>query len=205
MSRTATGGERLIPSTTRIALARQRRGLSVTGLAKKLDVNPKTVNRWELGETKPDAAAIERLSTVLDMSPRFFALDDIDELNEAAVSFRALSKRTARELAMSLACGRIATDVAAWMRANYRIPELNSPTLEGYHPERAAAVVPERWGLGTAQINNMLDVLEAHGTCVQPRQRLPERRCLQLHPRRARLRAAEHGQDRRTPPLRRRP
>lgn len=166
MSPAATGGERLIPSTTRIALARQRRGLSVTGLAKKLDVNPKTVSRWELGETKPDSAAIELLSTVLDVSPRFFALDDIDELNEAAVSFRALSKRTARELAMSLACGRIATDIAAWMRANYRIPELNLPTLEGYEPERAAAVVRERWGLGTAPINNMLDVLEAHGIHV---------------------------------------
>jgi Zn-dependent peptidase ImmA (M78 family)/DNA-binding XRE family transcriptional regulator len=167
MNEAGMTGERITyPTPSRIALARKRRGLTVAALSRLLGVTPKTVSRWEDGSRSPEPDTLEQVSAVLRMPVAFFMAEDLDELRQEAVSFRALSKMTARERDMSLTGGRLAVEIGAWLRSRFTLPEPNVPTLEGWDPERAAVAVRERWGLGIAPINNMLDVLEAHGIHV---------------------------------------
>ncbi|SDN84851.1 Zn-dependent peptidase ImmA, M78 family [Klenkia soli] len=150
----------------RLTLARQRRGLSQTALGQAVEVAARTVARWERGEVDPLPHNIEALAKALEMPPSFFAASDIDFVPVDAVSFRALSKMTARQRDSATAAGAIAMDLAEWLDQRFRLPGPDLPTLEGYDPERAAAVVRERWGLGLAPISNMVHLMEAHGVRV---------------------------------------
>ena len=100
------------------------------------------------------------------MPAAFFSAPDPEFVPLGAVSFRALSKLTARQRDSATAAGSVAIDLSRWIDSRFRLPEPAVPTLEGYDPERAAAVVRERWGLGLAPIPNLIHVLEAKGIRV---------------------------------------
>lgn len=150
----------------RLTIARQRRGFSMTALGQAVKVSTRTVARWENCEADPLPSNIEALSTALDLPPSFFAARDLEFVPVAAVSFRALSKMTARQRDSATAAGAIAVGLARWIDLRFRLPKPDLPTLEGYDPERAAAVLRERWGLGLLPISNMVHLLEAHGVRV---------------------------------------
>lgn len=150
----------------RLKLARLRRGLSATALGRAVDVTPRTISRWEDGDVEPLAANVDALARVLDVPASFFAAPDLDFVPLEAVSFRALSKMTARQRDSATASGAIAVELGRWIDSRFRLPISDLPTLEGYDVERAAAVVRERWGIGQAPINNLVHVLEAHGVRV---------------------------------------
>jgi Zn-dependent peptidase ImmA (M78 family) len=149
-----------------LALARKRRGITVTSLGRELGVTPKTVTRWEDGDRHPAEEMLAQLAAVLRVPQAFLLASDVEELKPEAVSFRALTKMSAREREMSLSAGRIAVEVSRYLRGSFRLPQAAVPTLAGWDPEAAADAVRERWGLGVAPISNMLDVLEAHGVRV---------------------------------------
>jgi transcriptional regulator with XRE-family HTH domain len=138
----------------RLKLARLRRGLSATALGREVDVTPRTISRWEDGDVEPQPANIEALALALQVPASFFAAPDLDFVPIEAVSFRALSKMTARQRDSATVAGAIAVGLARWIDDRFHLPAPDLPTLEGYDPERAAAVVRERWGLGQAPINN---------------------------------------------------
>ncbi|WP_262982846.1 ImmA/IrrE family metallo-endopeptidase [Arthrobacter globiformis] len=96
----------------------------------------------------------------------FFTGPDVEEIPTAAVSFRAMSKTSAALRNSAISAGRIAVVMSTWMGERFALPTPELPTLSGYDPETAARVVREKWGLGTAPIPNLLDVLEAHGVRV---------------------------------------
>lgn len=61
---------------------REEAGLTQDNLAEKLEVNEKTIRRWENGMSKPDSQTINKIATILQISPRIFNIDDItDPLN----------------------------------------------------------------------------------------------------------------------------
>jgi Zn-dependent peptidase ImmA (M78 family)/transcriptional regulator with XRE-family HTH domain len=150
----------------RLKLARLRRGLSATALGREVEVTSRTISRWEDGSVEPLPANIDALARALQVPASFFAAPDLDFVPIEAVSFRALSKMTARQRDSATAAGAIAVGLARWMDSRFHLPAPDVPTLEGYDPERAAAVVRERWGLGQAPIGNLLHVMEAHGVRV---------------------------------------
>ncbi|MEU4194890.1 XRE family transcriptional regulator [Kribbella sp. NPDC026611] len=151
---------------SRLRLARQRRGLSATALGQAIEVNPRTISRWEEGLSDPLQTNVAALSEVLGVPASFFTAPDAEFVPVEAVSFRALSKMTARQRDSATAAGAIALDLARWIDARFRLPDPDVPTLEGYDPDRAAAVVRERWGLGQAPVGNLIHILEAHGVRV---------------------------------------
>lgn len=151
---------------SRLKLARQRRGLSATALGQIVDVNPRTISRWEDGASEPLPTNVETLSDALGVPVSFFTAHDAEFVPVEAVSFRALSKMTARQRDSATAAGAIAVDLAQWIDARFRLPAADIPTLEGYDPEQAAAVVRERWGLGQAPIGNLIHILEARGVRI---------------------------------------
>jgi Zn-dependent peptidase ImmA (M78 family) len=90
----------------------------------------------------------------------------MDEIPEGAVSFRALSKMTARQRDRALSAGRIALLINEWIDARFRLPAADIPTLIGHDPESAAEIVRARWGRGERPVANMVHLLEAHGVRI---------------------------------------
>jgi Zn-dependent peptidase ImmA (M78 family)/transcriptional regulator with XRE-family HTH domain len=150
-------------TSSRITLARLRRGLHVSGLARTLGVARQTVAAWETGEQIPSETHLAALADVLSFPVGFFFGAEIEGLPVGAVSFRALSKMTASTRDTALAAGRTALLIAEWIAARYRLPVPDVPTLGLQAPDQAAEVLRHRWGLGQAPISNMTHLLESKG------------------------------------------
>jgi len=154
----------LTPS--RLIVARKRRGLTLTRLAELTGISTHSLSVYENGHQTPTDETLDQLATTLDIPRQFLEAPDVDEIPEAAVSFRALSKMTARQRDRALAAGRIAIMINDWIEARFRLPTADIPTLTGHDPESAAEIVRAGWGLGERPVTNMLHLLEAHGTRI---------------------------------------
>ena len=56
----------------RLQAARRARGISITKLAYKLDVDPRTVARWQADETMPSIVRLGEIARVLEKPPSYF-------------------------------------------------------------------------------------------------------------------------------------
>jgi Zn-dependent peptidase ImmA (M78 family)/DNA-binding XRE family transcriptional regulator len=154
----------LTPS--RLVIARKRRGLTLTRLAQLTDLSTRSISLYENGHQDPSPETLLQLAAILGVTPGFLSDPDVDEIPGEAVSFRALSKMTARQRDRALSAGRVALMINDWIESRYELPAADIPSLNDYDPERAAEVVRARWGLGERPIGNMLHLLEAHGVRI---------------------------------------
>ena len=154
----------LTPS--RLAIARKRRGLTLTRLSELTGLSTHSLSVYENGHQTPTEETLLLLARVLAITPDFLAGHDVEEIPADAVSFRALSKMTARQRDRALSAGRVALLIDDWIDARFKLPEADIPSLTGYLPESAAEVVRARWGLGERPVSNMLHLLEAHGVRI---------------------------------------
>jgi Zn-dependent peptidase ImmA (M78 family)/DNA-binding XRE family transcriptional regulator len=154
----------LTPS--RLVIARKRQGLTLTRLAGLTGLSTRSISLYENGHKEPSEDTLLHLAGVLKVSPAFLDGFDVDEIPEDAVSFRALSKMTARERDRALSVGRVALLINDWIDERFELPAAGVPSLTGHDPESAAEVVRARWGLGERPIANMLHLLEAHGVRI---------------------------------------
>ena len=154
----------LTPS--RLVIARKRRGLTLTQLAGLAGLSTRSISLYENGHTEPSADTLRQLALVLDVSPGFLRAAEVDEIPEAAVSFRALSKMTARQRDRALSAGRVALLINDWIDARFRLPGTDIPGLAGHDPEAAADVVRACWGLGERPVGNVLHLLESRGARI---------------------------------------
>jgi Zn-dependent peptidase ImmA (M78 family)/DNA-binding XRE family transcriptional regulator len=154
----------LTPS--RLAMARKRRGLTLTHLAELTGLSTHSISVYENGHQTPSEETLLLLADALEVTPAFLGAPDVDEIPEQAVSFRALSKMTARQRDRALSAGRIALLINDWIEARFRLPPADVPTLTSHDPESAAEIVRARWGLGERPVVNMLHLVEAHGVRI---------------------------------------
>lgn len=151
----------------RLILARKRRRMTGKGVAEAAALSPITVSRIENGENEPDETTVERLARVLDYPVTFFYLDDPDELDTAAVSFRSLSKMSAKERDAAISAGRLGLQLSDWLEGQFSLPDANLLDLSyETDPEAAARALRAHWGLGEKPIGNMLGLLEVNGVRV---------------------------------------
>jgi inorganic pyrophosphatase/Zn-dependent peptidase ImmA (M78 family)/transcriptional regulator with XRE-family HTH domain len=151
---------------SRLILARKRRGYTLARLGELADLSARSVSLYENGHAHPSAATLRRLADVLGVREAFLEGPDTEEIPTGAVSFRAISKMTARQRDQALSAGRVALVVNEWFESRFTLPSPDVPTLTAYDPESAAEVVRARWGLGTRPVTNMLHLVEAHGVRV---------------------------------------
>ncbi|WP_305779818.1 helix-turn-helix domain-containing protein [Nocardia nova] len=154
----------LTPS--RLRIARKRQGLTLTDLARATALSRRSLSAYENGQQQPTEQTLAHLATALDVTPKFLSSSDLDEIPPGAVSFRAMSKMTARQRDRALAAGRIAIEINEWIEAQFSLPVANVPSLIATDPETAAEMVRAQWGVGQAPIKNMLHLLEANGVRV---------------------------------------
>jgi len=154
-------------SIARLELARKRRRLTGKSLAEKAGISPVTLSRIIKEKNEPEKETIERLATALEYSADFFFLDEPDELDPAAVSFRSLSSMTARERDAAVSAGILAFEFSEWINERFNMPEPDLPDCSKHSdPEAAARLVRESWGIGEKPIGNLLKLLEAKGVRI---------------------------------------
>ena len=151
---------------TRLAAARKRRGWTLTKLAQETGLSRASLSTYENQHQDPARQTLTTLANTLGVTEDFLTADDLDEIPIEAVSFRALSKMTARTRDRGLNSGRIAILINEWLAARFDLPAPDVPTLTGRAPELAAQEVRARWGLGEQPIGNLVHLLEAHGVRV---------------------------------------
>lgn len=151
----------------RLKLARQRRRLTGKGLAEKAGLTSVTVSKIENGHY-PDEDTIKRLVNALGYPMSFFFMDDLELLESHTVSFRSLSKMSARERDASLAAGSFGVALYDWIDDKFKLPDPDLIDLnkERNRPESAARMLRQHWQLGDRPVGNVLKLLESKGVRV---------------------------------------
>jgi Zn-dependent peptidase ImmA (M78 family)/DNA-binding XRE family transcriptional regulator len=157
----------------RLRLARERRGLTKEALAKLCDVTRRAVTDWESGRV--DNPPVARIAHALEFPESFFFGDDLDEVRVDAVSFRALSSMTSRQVSRVLSHASMLRAFSSWIDGRYATPDVDVPSFEELiasfqdaepSPVDAANSLRRMWSLGARPIPDMLALLESKGVRV---------------------------------------
>lgn len=157
----------------RLTLLRERAGMTKEALAQKCGVTRRTVTDWESGHVA--TPPVEMLANLFDVEAQFLGREDAPDLDQANVSFRALSSVGARKAKQVIAAARLSLELSHWLDDRYETPPVDLPTLddllsplgpEDYSPERASKMLRQIWGLSDRPIKNMLWLLERQGIRV---------------------------------------
>jgi Zn-dependent peptidase ImmA (M78 family)/DNA-binding XRE family transcriptional regulator len=151
---------------SRVDLARKRRGLTKTTLAREARISTRSLTAYERGEKEPTADTVARLAAALHFPVEFFKGADLDEPPLEGSSFRALSTLTARQRDQAMGSAALALALMDWIDVRFNLPEPNVPRLRGVDAETAAQAVRRGWGLGERTAPNMVHLLEAQGVRV---------------------------------------
>ncbi|MDR9578675.1 XRE family transcriptional regulator [Acinetobacter nosocomialis] len=176
----------------RFDLARQRRGLTKRDLAHLLGVTDRTVSNWYSNQ-EIDERILEKAAEILDFPLSFFYGNDIEKIHAESVSFRALTKMTARKRDMAISQTILAEMISDWIDLKFELPLPNVPDLHELrsdfssssideldevsedevnyylkysYPEACADTVRKAWGLGEQPIPNLIALLESKGIRV---------------------------------------
>lgn len=150
----------------RLVVARERRGLSRSGLATAADVSERSVRYYEAGKEIPRPTSLNALAKALAVPTEFFSGAPLEGLGEDAASFRAASKLPKYRRRAALAAGSFAMHLATYIAERFVLPTVHIPELEGYEPELAAEATRAAWGLGVGPAPNMVHLLESKGVLV---------------------------------------
>lgn len=176
----------------RFDLARQRRGLTKRELAHRLEVTDRTVSNWYSNQ-EVDEKILDKAAEILDFPINFFYGREVEKIQVESVSFRALTKMTARKRDMAISQTILAEMISDWIDQNFELPLPNVPDLhelrsdfstatigsldeadendvryylEYSYPEACADTVRKAWGLGEQPIPNLIALLESKGIRV---------------------------------------
>lgn len=151
---------------SRLKIARQRAGLTKKELAERIGVEPRAISGFEAGQYMPSDENMNRLVRVLRFPREFFEADDMELLTPDGVSFRSMTKMTAKQRDAAIAAGSVAFVLNDWVDGEFDLPEVDVPDFRSATPEAAALSLRQHWGLGELPIKNMLHLLEAKGIRV---------------------------------------
>jgi Zn-dependent peptidase ImmA (M78 family)/DNA-binding XRE family transcriptional regulator len=151
-------------NASRLSLARRRRGLKKTDLARKLGVELRTITAWEREEFEPSEDSLRGLASILRFPLAFFCGADLAEALPDTASFRSMKRMTASVRNMALGAGSIALLLNSWLEERFELPAADIPDLSKHDtPEAAAQALRNLWGLGELPIKNTVHLLESRG------------------------------------------
>ncbi len=154
-------------NNARLDLARKRRRMTARILAQASDITPVMLSRILNGSQEPEDSTVRALAAALHYPIEFFSLDDVDEIDVRAASFRSLTSMTARERDASLAAGSLAFEISDWVDKIFKLPDADLIDL-GHErdPANAARVLRQYWGIGEKPIGNIIHFLETKGVRI---------------------------------------
>lgn len=160
------GERKPIVAGSRLTLARKLRGMSQTELAKSVGVTPRAISKYEKAGEGLSSAKLAEIASVLRFEPSYFNGSDISSPQEAAISFRARSKMSAKKRDQAIAASAFGAVFSDWMDSEFVLPPAEIPDYAGYEPEIAASALRAEWGLGDGPVSDVIAQLESHGVRV---------------------------------------
>lgn len=157
-------GEPFCPA--RMRLARQRAGITLTELEKKCGISRGSLSEYENSRRTPSCKHSEQIALALDVQPEFLYQENPEEISVKAVSFRKLSKTSARSRHAVLAHAAMAVEFMQTIEERFRLPESLLPFDVGDNPAEAATLVRETWHLGDWPIRKLMHLLESKGVRI---------------------------------------
>ena len=112
-------------------------------------------------------SAMEALCAISGYPVEYFQKEGSPEYpNHEGVSFRSLKSLTASRRDAAIAAASLAFEFDDWILKRYDLPEHSLIQTNDAAPERAAALLRSKWGVGERPIGNMINILEANGIRV---------------------------------------
>ena len=153
-------------NSKRLAVARKRKGYTKKYLAEKVGVTPQAIRDFERDVYQPSDDTINKIAEAVGFPIGFFFGDDLDEPTTDGVSFRAMSRMTARQRDKALSAGAIAFLLNDYLEEKFDLPEPDLLDLRTESPPIAAQYLRQHWGLGELTVRNMIHLLESKGVRV---------------------------------------
>ena len=154
-------------SPNRLTIARRRRGMTKTDLAKEVGLELRTISAYEAADFPPGSKALAEIARALKFPEEFFFGEDLHEPTPDTASFRAQSKMNAWQRDMALSQGALALHLNGWLEERFELPAPAIPELgRDQGPEAAAEALRQEWGLGVGEIRNAVHLLESKGVRV---------------------------------------
>lgn len=149
---------------TRITLARQRRGLSKTALARELGVTARTITRYETDGAPPEVTP--SISQALRFPEGYFFLSPPAAIEREDLAFRSAARTSAAVKEAAVASATNGVDLHRWLSEHIKTPGQSVPFLGNMTPEEAATQLRHEWGLGINPLPNLVQLAESHGIRV---------------------------------------
>jgi Zn-dependent peptidase ImmA (M78 family)/DNA-binding XRE family transcriptional regulator len=150
-----------------MVLARKRRRMTGKELAERSGLSVMTISRLENGENAPDDTTVNKLAAALSFPRAFFFAGDLETISTEAVSFRSLSKMSARERDAAITAGSLGLELSNWIESRFSLPQPNLLDLSHEaDAEAAARALRQHWSLGERPIGNVVGLLETFGVRV---------------------------------------
>lgn len=152
-------------NSSRLTLARKRRGLTGKNLADLTGLTAVHISRIEKDVADNlEQSTIDSLAKALKFPKEFFFGDDVDMPTKEDASFRSLTSMTARERDAALSAGSFAYLISDWVADRFNLPKIDLLDLSyEREPDSAARVLRSHWGLGEQPISNVIKLLESKG------------------------------------------
>lgn len=155
-------------NASRLELARKRRGLTITALAKLVNLTPRMVSEYERENCiyAPQEQTINAFVNALRYPVSFFFGDDIEKISPETVSFRSMKKMRASQQHAAIGAGQLGILLNNYFESRFELPNNTLPDLREIEPETAAETIRDNWGIGQKSISNMVHLLEVNGVRV---------------------------------------
>lgn len=148
------------------------RRLTQAQLASMVGVSPPTISKWRSGSQAPERDALERLASVVNVSPEWFTRPVIEKTS--APMFR--SNASAHVAARDMLRARLewAQDIAMILAEFVDYPDVNLPGRKFLNPEEitdediesVACECRDMWNLGRSVVQDLMLAVEGAGVIV---------------------------------------
>lgn len=157
----------------RLRIAREQRGLTKEALATLCGVSRRAVTGWETGQV--EEPQIDRLAQALEFPAEFFCGEDLVDVSDDEVSFRAYTSISMRRVRSALATASMLRVLSDWIDHSFDTPELDLPLMADLlpaetdiepDPVQCAYSLRRYWAIAARPIPNMTALLESHGVRI---------------------------------------
>lgn len=151
-----------------LKLARQYNGLTISELAKKIDISSQAESQYELGQTTPQFENLIKLSEVLHFPTSFFFQSSKITVKTGSSYFRSLMKTSKKYRDEQVIKIKFLAELYTVLEEYVEFPLEDLPqNTENYaSPEIAAQKLRDYWNLGEEPIKSMVNLLESKGFII---------------------------------------
>lgn len=154
----------------RLKEARYFKSMSITDLARELDISKQMVSKYETSKANPTPEILFKIVRILDFPTEFYFNNDKFTEDSKGTFYRSRFTSTQKQKAPSESIKRIVTIYRDFLNQYINFPELSKPIVDNLDDlieenkfETMTKILREHWGLGRKPIDSMMVLLEEQG------------------------------------------